>query len=350
MSLLQLSDELLCIIGRFLSCYRDVRALVLSNCRLNSIFAAILPTHRVKNCHGSLLSCAAHSPDIGLLAEILDRLAVMNKERNEVASSRTVQQTGNTRNDNSYDEKDAARLWDGSLHPDIKDHPLYAAGYRLRDILSIQRAFLAAIPTGSKELVTYFLDHGPVRRLDLPRGKDPLPLTLAVKHGYDEIFDILISDHAAHTCDSDDCPIVEAVKRHHFRMIRALLEVGVDDGVTIEKYGHMALSSAIIEGKKEWVKFLISKGADPSLSDCLSTDIVIDDGTRKYSSIYHAILHGKLEICKFLIASGVRPEEDDLQLAREKGYDEIVDILSDFSYTNVPEKEDLVTRWINTHI
>ncbi|GES57317.1 ankyrin repeat protein [Aspergillus terreus] len=111
----------------------------------------------------------------------------------------------------------------------------------------------------------------------------------------------------------------------------------------------MALFSAIDEGKKECVEFLISKGADPHLPDYLPTESVIDDETRRYSSIYYAMLHGHLDICKFLIAYGVRPEEDDLQLAREKGYDELVDILSGFSYKNVPEKENLVTRWINTH-
>lgn len=121
----------------------------------------------------------------------------------------------------------------------------------------------------------------------------------------------------------------------------------VDNGVEIKKYGHVALFGAITEGKKDWVEFLISQGADPNL--CLSTESDIGGGEKKYSSIYHAILNGHLDVCKFLIEHGVQPEEDDLQLAREKEYDEIVGILSGFSYVDVPEKEDLITRWINTH-
>jgi hypothetical protein len=116
--------------------------------------------------------------------------------------------------------------------------------------------------------------------------------------------------------------------------------------ISFKKYGHVALYGAIAEGKKDWV-VLISEGADPNL--CLSTESVIGDGEKKYSFIYHAILDGHLNVCKFLIEHGVQPEEDDLQLAWEKEYDEIVGILSGFSYVDVPEKEDLITRWMNTH-
>ncbi|KAH1381591.1 hypothetical protein KXX49_006008 [Aspergillus fumigatus] len=128
---------------------------------------------------------------------------------------------------------------------------------------------------------------------------------------------------------------------------RPIFDHMVDNGVEIKKYGHVALFGAITEGKKDWVEFLISQGADPNL--CLSTESDIGGGEKKYSSIYHAILNGHLDVCKFLIEHGVQPEEDDLQLAREKEYDEIVGILSGFSYVDVPEKEDLITRWINTH-
>lgn len=198
--------------------------------------------------------------------------------------------------------------------------------------------------------------------------KHPLPVSLAIRHGYNEIFDLLVK-HKAHICGGDTCPIVEAVKYHRFHELRVLVRLGVcghwdealslasdsrplfdlmeENGVEIKKYGHVALYGAIVGGKKDWVEFLISEGADPNLG--LSTESVIGDREKKYSSIYHAILHGHLDICKFLIEHGVQPEEDDLQLAREKEYDEVVSILSGFSYVDVPEKEDFITRWINTH-
>ncbi|KAH1669671.1 hypothetical protein KXV65_004749 [Aspergillus fumigatus] len=195
-----------------------------------------------------------------------------------------------------------------------------------------------------------------------------LPLSLAIRHGHEETFDILVK-HKARACGEDECPVVAAVKYHRFHELRVLVRLGdcghwdealslaldtrpifdhmVDNGVEIKKYGHVALFGAITEGKKDWVEFLISQGADPNL--CLSTESDIGGGEKKYSSIYHAILNGHLDVCKFLIEHGVQPEEDDLQLAREKEYDEIVGILSGFSYVDVPEKEDLITRWINTH-
>jgi ankyrin repeat protein len=109
----------------------------------------------------------------------------------------------------------------------------------------------------------------------------------------------------------------------------------------------MALHGAITERKKDWVEFLISEGADPNLG--LPTESVIEGGETNYGTIYYAILHGHLEVCKFLIEHNVQPEEDDLVLAREKGYDEIVCVFSGFSYLDVPEKEELIKRWISTH-
>jgi hypothetical protein len=305
------------------------------------------------------------SGDICLVREILKQLFAINKKREETASMEESPIT-NTQNNT---EEDGARDWHGTLHWDLQQHPLYKEGYRVHDILFVQRAFLAAISTGLKELINCFLDCGAVAGFDFPvNEKHPLPVSLAIRHGYDEIFDFLIK-HNARTCGAVECPILEAVKYHRFHELRVLVRLGVcghwdealslaldtrpmfdlmvENGVEIKKYGHAALYGAIAEGKNDWVEFLISEGADPNL--CLSTESVIGDGEKKYSSIYHPMLHGHLDVCKFLIEHGVQPEEDDLQLAREKEYDEIVGILSGFSYVDVPEKEDLITRWINTH-
>ncbi|KAH1422165.1 hypothetical protein KXW31_009157 [Aspergillus fumigatus] len=314
----------------------------------------------------NILHSDAQSGDICLVQEILQQLSVITKKREETAS--TEDSPIRDTQDNT-DEEDGARDWDGTLHWDLQQHPLYKEWYRVRDILFVQRAFLASISTGRKELVQCFLDSGAVAGFAFPANeKHPLPLSLAIRHGHEEIFDILVK-HKARACGEDECPVVAAVKYHRFHELRVLVRLGdcghwdealslaldtrpisdhmVDNGVEIKKYGHVALFGAITEGKKDWVEFLISQGADPNL--CLSTESDIGGGEKKYSSIYHAILNGHLDVCKFLIEHGVQPEEDDLQLAREKEYDEIVGILSGFSYVDVPEKEDLITRWINTH-
>jgi hypothetical protein len=127
------------------------------------------------------------SGDICLVREILKQLFVINKKREEPASMEESP-VSNTR-DNT-DEEDAARGWDGTLHWDLQQHPLYKKGHRVRDILFVQRAFLATISTGIKELVECFLDCGAVAGFAFPvEEKYPLPVSLAIRHGYDEIFD-----------------------------------------------------------------------------------------------------------------------------------------------------------------
>lgn len=95
---------------------------------------------------------------------------------------------------------------------------------------------------------------------------------------------------------------------------------------------------AICEGRKEWVELLLSLGADANISALKDDPHLPAHHDEGYSSIYSAMSNGRLEICKILLDWGVQPQEEDLQLAREKGYDELVDVLSTYSYVDVPQK------------
>jgi hypothetical protein len=164
------------------------------------------------------------SEDICLIRVILKQLFVINKTRQETAS---IEESLITNSQDNTDEENGAREWDGILHWDLQQHPLYREGYRVRDILFVQRSFLAAISTGLKKLVNCFLDCGAVAGFAFPvNEKHPLPVSLAIRHGYDEIFDLLIK-HKARTCGGDECPVVEAVKYHRFHELRVLVRLGV---------------------------------------------------------------------------------------------------------------------------
>lgn len=132
---------------------------------------------------------------------------------------------------------------------------------------------------------------------------------------------------------------------------RPIFGLMVDNGIEFKKYSHIALQGAIAEGKKKAelssssLKVLTPTSAHPYRRKVFSKA----EKRINYSSIYYAILHGHLDVCKFLIEHGVQPEGDDFELAREKGYDEIGCILSGLFYLDVPEKEELIKRWIITH-
>lgn len=92
------------------------------------------------------------------------------------------------------------------------------------------------------------------------------------------------------------------------------------------------------------VRFLIKKGTDPHLAGHVSGEEAGPYATpysepKLHSSVYTAILCGHTEICKILVEEyGVHPDRGDLDLAQEMRNQEVVDLLSGFSYDDAPEK------------
>lgn len=126
---------------------------------------------------------------------------------------------------------------------------------------------------------------------------------------------------------------------------RATFDYLLEVGFRVDLFDDEALFLVIAKGDEEIVRFLIEKGADPHLAGNTPGEewdshcgFFFDD-SKRHSSVYTAILGGHTEICKMLVEEyGVRPDRENLDLAREKGNQEVIDILSGLSYDDVPEK------------
>lgn len=342
MSLLSLPNEAILLITDSLHCYRDNRALHHANRCFYSLLKQRLAQSNIEQCHKTLLRCAAAAGDYKLATKLLDDLVTARMKPN------------NTNADSNDDDIDSAFYY----------HPLYKMGYTQETILDIQSAFLAAIEANSKPLISLLLDRGAQAGFVFPRHvynpdgspeetKPPSPLDLAVKSGDNEVFDLLV-EKGARRCTTD-CPLVSAVEGRQFHMIKVLVEqVGclhrgillesllrmqdratfdylLEIGFRVDLFGDGALFLVIAQGDIEMVRFLIKKGADPYAAPYSEPKL--------HSSVYTAILGGHTEICKMLVEEySVHPDQGDLDLAQEMRNQEVIDLLSGFSYDDVPEK------------
>lgn len=150
----------------------------------------------------------------------------------------------------------------------------------------------------------------------------------------------------------------------------------LENGLHGTRYAHDALFAAISKGNLEMVRLFIANGADPNrLGDCyerrwernhvkllpktdsrsLLEPSSIEDASWFcgycevvegvfYSTPYVAIHYDQTEILRFLLEYGVHPEPEDLQLARKKGNQEVVGLLSRFSYKDVPQKKSYLHK------
>lgn len=112
---------------------------------------------------------------------------------------------------------------------------------------------------------------------------------------------------------------------------RATFDYLLEIGFRVDLFGDGALFLVIAQGDIEMVRFLIKKGADPYAAPYSEPKL--------HSSVYTAILGGHTEICKMLVEEyGVHPDQGDLDLAQEMRNQEVIDLLSGFSYDDVPEE------------
>jgi hypothetical protein len=257
--------------------------------------------------------------------------------------------------------------------------------WSVEDIVLIQRALLIAVQAGSKRVANLLFDHGAQTMFYCPSGyiNNIPPLYLAVQNGHENLVDLLC-ERGASCNDLDTCPLLWAIEHNH-RLIPALLRHRscfhglyvlpkamnrrdtetlrflLENGLHGTSYAHHALFAAISKGDLEMVRLFIANGADPNrLGDCYNsmwernhvellpktdsrsllepgfTEEVywcngLDEDVVSYSTTYVAIHYDQTEILRFLLEYGVHPELEDLQLARKKGNQEAVRLLSRFS-------------------
>ncbi|RHZ43255.1 F-box domain and ankyrin repeat protein [Aspergillus thermomutatus] len=368
MSLSKLPNEVIFLIATHLVCYRDLKALVLSCRGLYHLLEEYLSKHGYQNCHGDALCCAAVHGDEELVMKRLERMAA------------------------------AAESFQGQRPRNPYQHTRCSANLSIEDIVLIQRALLVAVQAGSKRVVNLLLDHGAQILFRCPFGyiNNISPLYLAAQNGHEDLVDLLC-ERGDFCYDEETCPLLWAIEHNHRRIIRTLLrhescdhrwyvlpmamnrgDSGMvrfllENGLHKTKYAHDVLFAAISKGDLEMVRLFIANGADPNrLADCydrrwernhvkllpkmdsrslLEPGGLEDDGfghwcglcTEEeqvfYSTTYVAIYYDQMETLRFLLEYGVHPEPEDLQLARKKGNQEAVSLLSPFSYTDVPQKK-----------
>ncbi|GIK00344.1 hypothetical protein Aspvir_004366 [Aspergillus viridinutans] len=368
MSLSKLPNEVIFLIATHLACYRDLRALVLSSCGLFHLLKGYLRKHSYQACHGDALCCAAAHGDEGLAMECLKRMAL------------------------------AAESFQGHRVSNPYTHPLCTTNWRVEDTILIQRALLVAVQAGSKCVVNLLLGHGAQTIFRCPFGyiNNVPPLYLAVQNGHEDLVDLLC-ERGESCYGLNTCPLLWAIEHNQHRIIRTLLHHESCDhcwyvlpmamnrgdtdmlrfllvnGLHGTYYASDALFAAISKGYLEMVRLFIAHGADPNrLGDCYdrrwdrnhvqllrkidSRSLLEPGGTEDdlwsccnglcaeeepvfYSTTYVAIYYDQMEILRFLLEYGVHPDPDDIQLARKKGNQEAVSLLSRFSYEDVPQKK-----------
>lgn len=121
--------------------------------------------------------------------------------------------------------------------------------------------------------------------------------------------------------------LIDAINRDAPKEITRLISAGADVNYQ-NNLGWTNLQQACLDGDISLVQKLLNLGADINLADCCG-----------WSPLHEACFFGSLEIVKILIAAGANPNqimgEDDLRLpidvAREKGYLDIVDFLMEIT-------------------
>lgn len=191
-----------------------------------------------------------------------------------------------------------------------------------------------------------------------------------MKSSNNERFDLLV-EKGARQC-THDCPLFAAGKDHRFHMVKVLVDQKyciyhsgwllaeslkmqdriifvylLEIGLRVDLSGDGALLVSIEKGDEEMVRFLIGKGADPHIAGFFSSERFLSP-PKNHSYVYVAIVNGHTKICKMLVEEyNVRPGIEDLDLAWEKGNYEVIDLLSGFSYDDVPEKWPILEKMID---
>ncbi|GES58173.1 ankyrin repeat-containing protein [Aspergillus terreus] len=216
--------EILVEIASYLRRQSDILALLLTSRHLHHVLINSLYKLNCRRRQASALRIVAGQGNVQAVQRFLETLTAECARGLE----RTVFEETDTTDDENEKTRDFVYDRSYSVVPQVKDHPLKAAGYRIAHIVQIQKALLAAIRGGHKEIVTALLDHGAqanfccgpyqrptrgcgfARRLQKRLATDPPPLYLAVKHGHEQLVELLLQRGA----DPDmykACPLYRAV-------------------------------------------------------------------------------------------------------------------------------------------
>lgn len=126
------------------------------------------------------------------------------------------------------------------------------------------------------------------------------PLHFAATFNFSKVFELLIKYGCTVNCkdysENADTPLHDAAKSGSRRAIRKLVSLGADINAKNETYGYTPLHEAVESGGLETVKLLVELGAE----------IESLDGN-EFTPLLLAISEKKMKIVKFLISKGANP-------------------------------------------
>ncbi|KAI2900126.1 hypothetical protein CBS11852_2920 [Aspergillus niger] len=182
----------------------------------------------------------------------------------------------------------------------------------------------------------------------------PSALGVAVAAGYKSILPRLLDIGARPGLRECPCPTEQAVCNNRPDILRILLDHGIglygDDAlchiahnddrsmlqlfleydIDLVEYGSAALFTAIRDGHYEMAELLIDNGALKDVSCDLYPPSGLFPGT-PYSAVGFAILYERVDILRLLLEKGFLPAPSDLDLAKERNFDEAVSLLAPFA-------------------
>ncbi|GKZ63946.1 hypothetical protein AnigIFM50267_000237 [Aspergillus niger] len=271
MHLAHLPNETLLAIVSFLRRQRELYAFVRTNRRLYYLLRDVLYDYNSRYYHASALIFVAIRGDLYLAGRLLDGLktavgkprrlphpahrkrALLGNERNSDVNSGSDSELIDSAESLDSDDEDMVRRFSFA---DIARHPLRAARYNTTDIVMIQKALLAGIQAGQKDMVALLLDRG--AQPNFYRGR--------------RVAKYLFGLHMLPDYPSPDAP-------PHFLAIQC--------------------------GNEELVECLLSRGAEPDRCHA--------------SPLYGAVADGRKDIVLMLMQGGVTNVESSLKLAAQRG-------------------------------
>ncbi|GLA22389.1 hypothetical protein AnigIFM63326_003301 [Aspergillus niger] len=254
MHLAHLPNETLLAIVPFLRRKRDLYALVRTNRRLYYLLRDVLYDYNSRYYHASALIFVAIRGDLYLAGRLLDGLkaavgkscrlphpahrkwALLGNERNSDVNSGPDSELIDSAESLDSDDEDMAQMFSFA---DNARHPLRAARYSITDIVMIQKALLAGIQAGQKDIVALLLDRDIVLML-MQGGATNVEssLKLAAQRGDQSMMEFMLGHGArADLCDA---------AAHHVALLK-----GDDDMVCLLK-SKGAPAYYLWESKDDW--------------------------------------------------------------------------------------------------
>ncbi|RAL14682.1 ankyrin [Aspergillus homomorphus CBS 101889] len=354
----RLPDEILLLVAQQLDTQPDIYHLAQINKRCYRVLYTYLCNYNIQHHGSTALLWAAQQGNLPLVAKLLEAGAnIVTWSRKEEVwkdafGERWIRFPGENPLLDAAQGRHTAAV---QLMLDEKRPNQVASPDQLRTLLHW------ALRAHDSQLVDLVLKHRPpfdsrtYRDWPSPRPDNwPSALNVALEAGYYSIVPRLVELGAKPgPYRRRPCPIEQAICRDQPQLVElflahgwmphrdhgicyiadtnntAMLQILLNHSLNLRFYGTTALFVAIYAGHYEFVQMLLDHGVDTRLGCLFETT----DGTplmNGYTPIGFAIKWRRLEILRLLLDRGTHADRGDLEMARDYGFEEAVDLLQAF--------------------